>query len=229
MRILAWETADLRGSAAALDDERVLAEVALQPGQRTAQFLVPTLEGLLHTVGWEPRQVELVAVAVGPGSFTGLRIGVTTAKAFAYAVGCPVVGVNTLLAIAAQAPSHVTSLWTVMDAQRGDLVAARVATSGAEPTWQSTPQLFRQADWLTALVPGDVVTGPGLRTLAPSLPPGVAALDETLWLATAATVGRLGAAAYRAGRHEDVFALVPEYYRRPAAEEKWSGKPNAAG
>src|SRR5262245_33492571 len=89
MRILAIETVGSTGSVAALDERGVLAELALDSRRRSAQTLVPGMAALVESVGWRSRDVELVAVASGPGSFTGLRIGVTTAKTFAYAIGCP--------------------------------------------------------------------------------------------------------------------------------------------
>jgi len=87
VRILALETSDTAGSAALLDGERLLAEKLLAQGQRSARALAPAVRELLTDAGWQPKDVELVAVTVGPGSFTGLRVGVTTAKAFAYAAG----------------------------------------------------------------------------------------------------------------------------------------------
>jgi tRNA threonylcarbamoyl adenosine modification protein YeaZ len=83
------------------------------------------LKELLHEVDWCVESINLVVVAVGPGSFTGLRIGVTTAKTLAYAVGAEVIGVNTLAVIASQAPRSDTPLWVVIDAQRGELFAAK--------------------------------------------------------------------------------------------------------
>src|SRR6185369_14233589 len=103
-RIIAIETSGRHGSVAALggdaDAAPPIGQIVLTAEQRTAQALAPSLKQLLAAVGWSPKDVEMVAVAIGPGSFTGLRIGVTTAKAFAYAVGAEVIGVNTLCALA---------------------------------------------------------------------------------------------------------------------------------
>src|SRR4051812_32591466 len=99
MRIVALETVGAAGSVALLDEERIVAELKLDTARRSAQTLAPGIAELLQQASWRPGDVELVAVASGPGSFTGLRIGITTAKAFAYAVGCQVVGVNSLLVI----------------------------------------------------------------------------------------------------------------------------------
>src|SRR5688572_10548194 len=99
MRIIAIETSGRHGSLAVLsggaEDALLQCEAVLGGDQRTAQSLAPALRDLLAEVKWPPPSIGLVAVVVGPGSFTGLRIGVTTAKAFAYAVGAEIVGVNT--------------------------------------------------------------------------------------------------------------------------------------
>ena len=104
MRILALETSSSSGSIAVMEDDRVLGESAFDPGQRTAQSFAPAVRRQLEAVDWLPRDIQLVAVALGPGSFTGLRIGVTAAKTLAYAVGAEVIGANTLKVIAWQTP-----------------------------------------------------------------------------------------------------------------------------
>ena len=123
-RTLALETSGLSGSVAACDGGRLLAERELAQGSRSAQSLAPALRQLLAQVGWQARDVHRVAVTVGPGSFTGLRVGVTTAKAFAYAVGAEVIGINTLDVIAAQAPVEAARVAVALDAQRQELFAA---------------------------------------------------------------------------------------------------------
>ena len=99
-RILAIESSGRHASVATLwgdaDGTRLIGQTLLSGDERTAQVLAPAIQQLLAAADWSPKSVELVAVTVGPGSFTGLRIGVTTAKAFAYAIGAEVLGVNTL-------------------------------------------------------------------------------------------------------------------------------------
>ncbi len=109
MRILALETSGTSGSVAVLEGSSQVAQLILPPGQRSARSLVPTIQDLLGRVGWEMSQIGLVAVTSGPGSFTSLRIGVSTAKALAYAVGAEIIGVNTLGVIARQAPRSIGS------------------------------------------------------------------------------------------------------------------------
>ncbi|MEX2112490.1 MAG: tRNA (adenosine(37)-N6)-threonylcarbamoyltransferase complex dimerization subunit type 1 TsaB [Pirellulales bacterium] len=219
MRILAIETIGLRGSVAALARDRLLAERQLDPEQRSAQSLAPGIAALLHEVGWQPRDIQLVAVATGPGSFTGLRIGVTTAKSFAYAVGCQLIGVHTLAAIAARA--GVDRVWTVLDAERGELFAAEFSRDEDAELIEVTPtHVVAKEAWLAALSPGSVVSGPGLERLLERLPAGVTAVALEQWAPTAATVGSLGWKLHESGQRSDVFGLTPQYFRRTAAEEK---------
>jgi len=229
MRIVAIETSGRYGSVAALWGEengaQPLQQIALGGDQRTAQALAPALHELLAQVDWSPQSVELVAVAVGPGSFTGLRIGVTTAKAFAYAVGAEIIGVNTLAVMAAQAMSHESSshapLWTILDAQRQELFVARFVGDehGGFPV-DCDASIVAQDAWLVQLQSGDRVIGPPLRTLKSKLPDGVVAMPEELWQPMATAVGRVGWRAYQSGRRDDVWKLAPHYFRLSAAEEK---------
>jgi tRNA threonylcarbamoyladenosine biosynthesis protein TsaB len=225
MRILAIETSGRQCSAAALwgvpEDAELLHQIAITGEQRTAQALQPSLHELLTHVGWRPPSVEFVAVAVGPGSFTGLRIGVTTAKTFAYAVGAKVVGVNTLAVLAAQSPQSPAPLWTVLNAQRQELFVARFVDTERDNQWTDCDTTIVACDaWLTQLKPGDRVTGPPLSSLKALLPPGVAAVPQEFWQPMAAAVGRVGWHAYQRGQRDDVWKLAPRYYRPSAPEYK---------
>jgi tRNA threonylcarbamoyladenosine biosynthesis protein TsaB len=224
-RILAIETSGRHGSVAALVGEALAAkpigQIVLTPDQRTAQALAPALKQLLAAAGWSPKDVELVAVAVGPGSFTGLRIGVTTAKAFAYAVGAEVIGVNTLCALAAQAPPSKSPLWTITDAQRQELFAAKFSVGeNLDIRALRDAAIIPQDRWLAELQPGDRVIGTALNRLASRLPANIESLPEEYWQPMAIAVGQVAWQAYQAGQRDDVWKLAPNYYRLSAAEEK---------
>ena len=225
-RILALETSGRDASVAVLEavggDARLLREVTLSGMQRTAQILAPGVRDLLDAHDWAPASIQLVAVAIGPGSFTGLRIGVTMAKTFAYAVGAQVIGVNTLAVLAEQARHLSGPLWTVMDAQRQELYAAKFVDGVGSET-----RIVGEVDWLAALQPGDRVTGPALRKLQPRLPAGVEVVDASLWQPLAKAVGVVGWREFQAGRRDDVWKLAPHYYRQSAAEEKAAKKRNS--
>jgi tRNA threonylcarbamoyladenosine biosynthesis protein TsaB len=224
-RILAIESSGRHSSVATLTGDangtRLIGQCLLTGDERTAQVLAPTIHALLSSANWSPKSVELVAVTVGPGSFTGLRIGVTTAKAFAYAVGADVVGVNTLETIALQAPPSSSPLWAVLDAQRQELFAAKfIVSEHLNFRTERETLIIPQDEWLTSLEPGDRVIGPALKRLGSRLPAGVIVLPESLWQPTAAAVGQIAWKKYQAGHRDDVWKLSPNYYRASAAEEK---------
>jgi len=225
MKILAFETSGLLGSVALLETAggKLVSTVECETpaDQRTARSLLPTTHRLLSDHGWRPADVELIAVSTGPGSFTGLRIGVVAAKTFAYAVGAKLVGVHTLAAMAEPLVERASRVWTILDAQRQELFAAsfdpaRSIIDQAEPPTDITPI----EDWMARLSAGDQVVGPPLAKLGASLPAGVSIADKGLWNPTALAVGRLGIALSERGREISPLELVPDYFRKSAAEEK---------
>ncbi len=209
---------------ALLEAGELVARRQLDPQRRSATTLAPGIRELLAEAGWAPRDLKLVAVAVGPGSFTGLRVGVTAAKMLAYAVGCDVIAVGTLDAIAAQVPPSIDRVWAVLDAQRQQVFAAEFQRDSAgELIPKAEPAIIDNDAWLASLEPGDWATGPALGKLATRLPAGVNVVEPALWEPQAATVGQLGWRRYSAGHCDDLWRLVPRYYRRSAAEEKMGG------
>ncbi len=222
MNILALETTERIGSVAAMSDGKLLLELNLDPRQQSAQSLAPGMRALLEKVGWRPADVDLVATTVGPGSFTGLRVGVTAAKSFAYSIQADILGVDTLEAIAARAPAHVQTLRVAVDAQRGQVVAG--AFRRGEDGWfhpAGSATLVDVDAWLDGLPAGACVTGPILRKVADRAPRHVTVLDPQYWAPTAGAVARLAARLHAAGQRDDVWTLVPRYSRRSAAEETW--------
>lgn len=227
MRILALETSGASGSVALFDNGQVLAEARLDPAEKSTRVLAPAIKRLLAEAGWKPAEINLVAVAVGPGSFTGLRVGVTTAKTFAYAVGAEVLGVTTLELIASQAlaGAQCKPIAAAIDAQRGDVYTATFHPLTELQFETIEPAAIRQSsDWIAALPPGTFVTGPALEKLLPQLPEGVAAASREHWFPLASTVGRLAASKYATGQRDDLWRLAPLYLRLSAAEEKAARK-----
>jgi tRNA threonylcarbamoyladenosine biosynthesis protein TsaB len=222
MNVLALETTERVGSVAAAVDTNLLCQLRLDPQKRSAESLAPAIESLLKRAGWRPGDVDLVATTVGPGSFTGLRVGVTTAKTFAYSVGADILGVDTLEVIAAGAPQSVPILSVAIDAQRGEVVGQtfqRDQDGWLRPTGPA--DLIAVDAWLKGLGRGIWVSGPVLRKLADRVPEAATVVAPEHWAPSAAAVARLAFRDYDAGRRDDLWRLVPRYSRRSAAEEKW--------
>lgn len=221
-RWIGIETAGLYGTLAAAEVTtescRIVAAEALARGGRSAQTLAPALGEMLERLGWDPQGLSAVAVAAGPGSFTGLRVGVVTAKAFAYASDAAIIGIDTLDTLAEATPIPTVDagcLWTVLDAQRGELFAARFASH--EGQWkrdQDTRRLPRQT-----LVDGaseaDLIVGPIAEALADTCNAQAANAEPS-----ADAVLRVAWREWNAGYADNVFALSPRYHRLSAAEEK---------
>ncbi|NLE40002.1 MAG: tRNA (adenosine(37)-N6)-threonylcarbamoyltransferase complex dimerization subunit type 1 TsaB, partial [Pirellulaceae bacterium] len=167
-----------------------------------------------------------VAVTVGPGSFTGLRVGVTTAKAFAYSVAADILGINTLDAIAAATDDNVRRVAVAVDAQRGQVVAAQF--SRGDDGWfrrEGPTRLLDIEAWLATLPDATTVSGPILKKLGVHVPERLQVASSACWRPTAAMVARLAVRDYAAGRRDDLWTLLPVYSRQSAAEEKHDARP----
>lgn len=216
---LAFETSSLPGSLAVLRADAVLAEVDLNPELRTAQSLAPAIADALRQLDLSIRDVRLISCTQGPGSFTGLRVGVTMAKTLAYALEAEVLGVNTLEVIAEQAPPDVEFLSAVIDAQRQQLFELQVRRSGPQRIAVEPTRIIDNHEWLARLAPHVWVTGTGLLRLGP-LPAGIRIVDAAAWTPRASTTGRLAWRAYSVGKRADLWGFAPQYFRPSAAEER---------
>ncbi len=220
-RILALDTTGRAGSVAAFVGDKLLWELELNRNQRSAQSLAPGIKELLARVGWKPPDVELLTLPSGPGSFTGLRIGVMTAKTFAYAVDAAIVGLNTLEVIAARAPEDFDQVEVLMDAQRQQLFT-QTFERDSHGVWQAIRPIELQTvdAWLAGSNRTLAITGPLLARFSPAQLEGRRLVDRALWDPTAGVTGLLGARRFAEGRRDDLWTLAPKYYRQSAAEEK---------
>jgi tRNA threonylcarbamoyladenosine biosynthesis protein TsaB len=222
-RLLLVETSTtVSGLVAIAEDAVVRGLRRLDDSRRNARDLAPAVRELLDEAGWKPRDVDAVIVSRGPGSYTGLRVGVMSAKTFAYATGCAVIGVDTLAAIAFRAPAAVNRVDVLADAQQDKVYVQRFERLGDD--WQPLAPLLihRFAQWLTDRDAAASVTGPGLRKWESKLPPDVPRVDSSLWDPDAESLLRLGLQRFLAGERDDVWALEPLYLRPSSAEEQWN-------
>jgi tRNA threonylcarbamoyladenosine biosynthesis protein TsaB len=227
VRIAAIETSTRAASVALLEGGTLVAARSLPESIGTAAGLAPAIDEALRQAGWSAAELDLIAVSIGPGSFTGLRVGVTTAKALAYALSCEVLGIDSLEVIAAQA-SHTGDICAVLDAQRGQLFSGRFRRGdGGGLERREATHIVDAPAWLDSLVAGDLVTGPGIKRIVSRLPADVLVAPEAVWSPQAETVGRLALQAFWQGRRDDIWKLSPNYLRRSAAEEKRDAQPSS--
>ncbi len=167
MRALGIETSGLRGSVALAEDDEVLAAFAHEQPHGHAERLLPLIDQALASAGWSRQTLGRVAVGVGPGSFTALRVGIALAQGIGLALGLPVVGVGSLLNLAAavrDAPE--LPRLALLDARRDELYVAAYGADGrvvASPTLTARGQL---SSWLTPWEAAVLVGGPQELELA---------------------------------------------------------------
>jgi tRNA threonylcarbamoyladenosine biosynthesis protein TsaB len=217
---LALETSTLAGGVALLDDERVVGEYLLDVRLTHSERLMPAVDRLLTDAGWTVAALDGLAVAVGPGSFTGLRIGLSTAKGLAWARGIPVAAVPTLDALAASLPFCGLPVCPVLRARKDEIYCSlyRWDGTGMCRQWEylaiSSESLAARLGEPTVLV-GDAAVGVVSRH-ARVVPPHRR-------LPSAAAVGVLGLARFRAGEVVTATELSPFYLRPSEAELKRRG------
>ena len=215
MRILAFDCALEARSAALFEDERLVAGALEQGARQHAERLVAMLAELMAEAGWSWAGLDLLCLTRGPGSFTGLRIGLAAARGLALARDLPILGLGTLEALAAGAEAG-SALLTLVDARRGQLYAQAFSASGAalgEPA-TLTPE------HLTSILPPPPVglIGSGTALALPHLTAsGVYAVAAPPW-PEAARFGRL---AFRRAPEARLGAPPePLYLRPPGAQPK---------
>ncbi|MEW4568302.1 tRNA (adenosine(37)-N6)-threonylcarbamoyltransferase complex dimerization subunit type 1 TsaB [Tautonia sp. JC769] len=222
MNLLALDTSTLH-SAVALGclDGRSLFEHP-EPGPRHGRLLVPAIRDLLRRADLRPRDLHAVAVAVGPGSFTGLRVGVTAAKTLAFAVGCPILPLSTLEILAQNAPTDALRVVTAIDAQRGDLFSAsfRREATGSPLLREAPDQIIPAEAWAAGLPTGGFVLCPTPDRIAAMLPEHASIGPPEQARPDGQALLSLAARALADGDRADPWTLEPRYLRRSAAEEK---------
>jgi len=223
---LAIDTSLACGGVAALAGDRV-AQRRFTAAPEHARRIASLLGEAAGELGWSPRDVELVGVVRGPGSFTGLRVGIATAKAIAWAAGARLVAVSTFEVIAWQTALSLSAqslapLHIVLDAGRGEVFAAEARpTAGSPSGWEIGPaRILDAAAWLAGLPAGSCVSGPALDVVPVTPRPDLVSAAPTAWHPTAAAAGALARLRAAAGQSDDPLTLVPDYLRPSYADEK---------
>jgi tRNA threonylcarbamoyladenosine biosynthesis protein TsaB len=222
--ILATDTTTPSGSVALLEGETLLGEIGLESGATHSARLFRSVDFLLGALGREIGSVEAFAAAVGPGSFTGLRIGVAAVKALAFASGRPIAPVSSLLALASKlADAGVPLICPMLDAKKGEIYAALFEEAPAGLS-EVLPQGAYDPEAFFARLPAGrpiAFAGSGLAPYRTALADrmGEAARFPARSPFLAAEVGRIGAGLIRAGRGVPAAALEALYLRRSQAEE----------
>ena len=232
MIVLAIDTCDSRGSVAVLRDGLVLKVVAHESQEDYSTWLLPAVRECLDGSGLKMVDVDAYAAAAGPGSFTGVRVALTTVKAWSEVYGRKIIAVSRLEALAAEAAWGTTWVAAFVNAQRGQVFGAVYRRNGKS--------LVRLGDEMV-IVPGKFVEAAaefaGSERISWVSTDAECILLEPEWKARdtraeslvcvssirAPMIGRLGLAAIAEGRFTDALALDANYVRRSDAEVFWKG------
>jgi tRNA threonylcarbamoyladenosine biosynthesis protein TsaB len=225
MYILGIETSTKTGSVAIVSDHGVVAQYSLNLEVTHSERLMSTVDRVLSDTGMALSQMSGFAVAIGPGSFTGLRIGLATIKGLALATGKPVAGVPTLRALAWNLPHAACPVCPMLDARKNEVYAALFSYEGhaqIQTLAEAVIPLSRLAD----LLPNRIIfTGEASQKYRQEL--GNLFGDRALFapysalLPSAASVAEIGLGMISNNTCSDPDSLAPIYIRRPEAEVAW--------
>jgi len=222
LNILGIETATRSVSVAVIFDGKIVAETIRESPQSFSETLLPQVEGVIKFAD-AFNHLDAVAVSLGAGSFTGLRIGLATAKAVAYAWNLKIIGVPTLQALAYNFPS--AKVLPLIDAQKNraycQLFEKNVPLSDLEV------KPIAEAVTDAGQLDGEIfLCGDVLHKIKVPLPPNVKLAPPNLQLPRASSVALCGADLIAAGKVDNVMNLEPLYIRRSEAEELWEKRHN---
>jgi tRNA threonylcarbamoyladenosine biosynthesis protein TsaB len=232
MITLTIDTSEARGSVAVLEDGAVVAAKAHEDATDYSMWLLPAVGEVLVRAGTKMEYVDLYGVATGPGSFTGLRVGLTTVKAWSEVYGKPIAGVSRLEAMARSRESHSAYVASCYDAQRGQLFGAiyhalaGVVVRVGEEFVVSPEEFVQLVDGQAGSEPVTWITlDPALLENLESLQRRVSVGDRVLLCSTelASTVGVLAMERAAKRQFSDPLALDANYVRRSDAEIFWKG------
>lgn len=221
-RLLLVDTATPTGSVALSQGEKLLGEIVLSGPANHTDHLLGNIDELLRGVGLAIGDMDGFGVVLGPGSFTGLRVGVATIKGLALATGKPVVGVTSLAALAWRLPFAALPVCPLLDARKGEVYAALYQWTGEEFSPLLSPCVLPPDRWLARLSNDVLFIGDGAQSYR-------GLIEERLgerahfapWPAHACRASNgLGQALQmlRRGEHIPLEGLIPTYIRPSEAE-----------
>ncbi|HUT69055.1 MAG TPA: tRNA (adenosine(37)-N6)-threonylcarbamoyltransferase complex dimerization subunit type 1 TsaB [Desulfatiglandales bacterium] len=218
MNILSINTSTGQYSLAVMKDEFLLAEYILPSGSSRYSGLMPSLDDLLAKAGLMPQKLDGLTVAVGPGSFTGIRIGLSIIKGLSESLAIPIVGVPTLEAMASQLSFLNEDICPLVASRRGEVFTALFR-------WSKHGELLRVkedtcvkiTEIVTILETKTVFIGNNLAQQGPVLKQQLGAntllAPSNLWTLRASSVGIVGLRRLRKGDSDNSSELVPTYFR----------------
>ena len=218
MWILALDSSTETGSCALLEDGILRAQIFLCNGNTHSTTLLPAVEQILRFASLDPAGIDAFACTIGPGSFTGIRIGAATVKGLAFRQNKPCFGLSTLEALAENLRGVTGTVLPVLDARRNQVYTARFQSSGSELVRMTEDCILPLEDLASYVPEGPVyLCGDAVSAARTVLPDAVCLPHAAQPLA--ASVAELARRRFEAGERPSDLALHPLYLRLPQAEE----------
>lgn len=231
MLILAFDTSSIVASVALMEEDKLMGEYIIHHEKTHSQKLMPMIHTLLSDCGRKLEEIDVIAVAEGPGSFTGLRIGVATAKGLAHGLDRPVAGISTLDGLAFNMPYCEGLICPILDARRSQVYTAvyqwddGVLNRVLEPMALSIEELTEQLKNRPERI---VFLGDGVKAnesfLKDQLGDRVLLAPQTVAMQRASSVAALALQKARAGQLDTFYGLTPAYLRKSEAERQYDEK-----
>ncbi|MFZ3090404.1 MAG: tRNA (adenosine(37)-N6)-threonylcarbamoyltransferase complex dimerization subunit type 1 TsaB [Nitrospirota bacterium] len=234
MKVLGIDTATMMGSIGLIDDEGAIAEYSLNIRATHSERLMPAIDRLLKDSGIMPKDIDGFAVSIGPGSFTGLRIGLATVKGFAMGCNKPVAAVSTLEALAFNLAYAEYLICPILDARRNEVYSALFKSDGKGGMKRLVQdmaidmQTFLREYDEDIIFLGDAVDIYRERILD-ILKDRAHFAPKNRNMPSGVSVAELGLKKIRDGKAVDPSGLAPFYIRRPEAEVNLEKKKTALG
>lgn len=224
MKILAVDTATRTCSAAVMDGTVLLAELTVGNGRTHSRHLMNLIDTVINLAGLKVEQLDGFAVCVGPGSFTGLRIGISTIKGLAYALHKPIVGISSLDALAWQCNQTSLLVCALIDARKQEVYSCRYRFADQEMMKEGIEQVASPADTLRGIREPSLFVGNGALLYRALISSELGELaffaDDSRHLIRAATIAGLSLGRIEQKSTADIKLLVPQYIRKSDAELK---------
>jgi tRNA threonylcarbamoyladenosine biosynthesis protein TsaB len=226
MKVLGIDTSTSCGAVGLIDDGEVLSDSLLNIPVTHSERLLGAIEFVLREARCSIGDVGGWAISLGPGSFTGLRIGVSTLKGLAFATGKPVAGVSTLDALASQVSPTSYLICPILDARKKEVYTAFYRYGeGNILRRQSVDQALRPEDLVNKIKEQTIFVGDGVRTyrdfLLHSLPSLAVFPAAPLLVPHGSIVAKMGFELLKKGEHLNISTFSPIYVRPSEAEVKW--------
>lgn len=227
MRVLAIDTSNFVLGIAIVEEEKVIGEVVTNLQKNHSVRVMPAIEQLMKECGVKPKELDRIVVAMGPGSYTGVRIGVTIAKSLAWSLEIPLVGVSSLEVVAANGRHFNGYISPIFDARRGQVYTGLYEFVGQTLTCVEEDKIILLSDWLGELekrakpalfIGNDLVIHK--EQIETDLKQFAYVAPYTDWNPRPSELAIIG----MEKAPVDVHTFVPNYIRLAEAEANWLGK-----